>query len=486
MDRILNYIDGAFVEPSSGLYLDNHRPKDGKVYAQLPNSDAADIDKAVRAAARAFPAWRRSSRLERSRFLERIADLIEENFDRFAEVESQDQGKPLHLAKAMDIPRAVENFRFFAGAILHQEEKAFQTAADVLNYTIREPLGVAGLISPWNLPLYLLTWKIAPALATGNTVVAKPSELTPASAYLLAEMLEKAGLPKGVCNIVFGLGETAGDALVAHPSVPLISFTGGTETAAAIGRRAAPFAKKMSLELGGKNPCLVFDDCDLEATVATVVRSSFTNQGEICLCTSRILVQESIFPRFRDLFVDRVRALKVGPSHEAEIFMGPLVSEDHLDKVAGFVERARQQKLTVLCGGQRLDLGGTWSRGYYYAPTVILAPDSSAEIMQEEVFGPVVTLTPFRDYDDALQKANDTRYGLAACIWTRDLNRAHRAARDLQAGQLWVNTWLKRDLRVPFGGMKASGVGREGGHYSLDFFTEEKNVCLQLDADTKA
>jgi aminomuconate-semialdehyde/2-hydroxymuconate-6-semialdehyde dehydrogenase len=480
MDRILNYIDGAFVPPLAGQYLNNYEPRTGTVYGQLPDSNAGDVELAVAAAKAAFPAWQALKRQERAQYLYKIADAIEKKLELFAKAESRDQGKPIHLARSMDIPRAVENFRFFAGAILHQQEKAFQTSPEVLNYTRREPMGVAGLISPWNLPLYLLTWKIAPALAAGNTAVAKPSELTPATAFLLAEVLNEVGLPKGVCNLVFGLGEKAGDALVAHPDVPLISFTGGTETAAVIGRRAAPLYKKISFELGGKNPALIFADCDLETALATTVRSSFLNQGEICLCTSRLFVEESLLPKFTELFVERVRQLKVGDPESAESFMGALISAEHQEKVAGFVQRARDQGHRVLCGGERVAPQKGLEQGYYFAPTVISTEDASPEIMQEEVFGPVVTITPFRDYADAVRKANSTRYGLAATIWTRNLERAHHAAADIKAGQIWVNTWMLRDLRVPFGGMKDSGIGREGGDYSLEFYTEEKNICLQL------
>jgi aminomuconate-semialdehyde/2-hydroxymuconate-6-semialdehyde dehydrogenase len=480
MDRILNYINGAFVTPVAGQYLDNYQPRTGAVYGQLPDSTAADVDLAVAAAKAAFPAWQALKRQERAQYLYKIADVIEKKLELFASVESRDQGKPIHLARSMDIPRAVENFRFFAGAILHQEEKAFQTSPEVLNYTRREPMGVAGLISPWNLPLYLLTWKIAPALAAGNTAVAKPSELTPATAFLLAEVLNEVGLPKGVCNFVFGLGEKAGEALVTHPDVPLISFTGGTETAAVIGRRAAPLYKKISFELGGKNPALIFADCDLDPALATTVRSSFLNQGEICLCTSRLFVEESLLPKFTELFVERVRQLKVGDPESSDSFMGALVSAEHLDKVAGFVQRARAQGHRVLCGGERVAPQKGLEQGYYFAPTVISTADAATEIMQQEIFGPVVTITPFRDYADAVAKANSTRYGLAATIWTRNLERAHHAAADIKAGQIWVNTWMLRDLRVPFGGMKDSGIGREGGDYSLEFYTEEKNICLQL------
>ncbi len=480
MEQILNYIDGEFVAPIRGGYLDNYGPRDGRIYGKLPDSTSEDIDNAVAAADAAFPIWNTHTRQKRAQYLYDIADAIEGKLELFAQTESRDQGKPIHLARQMDIPRAIENFRFFAGAILHQQEKAFQTNSNVLNYTRREALGVAGLISPWNLPLYLLTWKIAPALATGNTAVAKPSELTPATAFLLAQVLAEVGLPKGVCNLVFGTGTKAGDALVGHPKVPLISFTGGTATAALIGQRAAPFYKKTSFELGGKNAAVIFADCDFEAALQTTLRSSFLNQGEICLCTSRIFVQQELLAKFTEQFLDRIKQLRVGDPQSAESFMGPLVSADHRDKVEGFVQRARESGHKVLCGGARVSPCSDLEQGYYFAPTLIRTEDCSPEIMQQEVFGPVVTITPFTDYADAITKANSTRYGLAATIWTSNLAVAHNAAAEIKAGQIWINTWMMRDLRVPFGGMKDSGVGREGGDYSLEFYTEEKNVCLNI------
>ncbi|MFW7377176.1 MAG: aldehyde dehydrogenase [Oligoflexus sp.] len=480
MTIIQNYIDQRFCEPQSGSYLDNINPRTGQVYSRLPDSNAQDVDLAVQAAKRAFPDWSRSSRQERSDLLNALADAIAARLDDFAWAESEDQGKPVKLAKNVDIPRAIANFRFFAGAILHQEESAYQSSPDVLNLTQRAPLGVAGLISPWNLPLYLLTWKLAPALATGNTVVAKPSELTPMTAYLLAQLIDEIGFPPGVCNIVYGKGATAGDALVGHPDVPLISFTGGTQTATMISKRAAPFQKKLSFELGGKNPALIFSDCDFQACLDTSIRSSFTNQGEICLCTSRLFVHENIVDRFCDEFLAATRQLKVGDPRQDETFMGPLVSADHWQKVDGMVQRAVAAGAHLLCGGRGMDMPDELTKGYYYQPTILRTQDTSLEIMQEEVFGPVVTITSFRDYDEALAMANGVKYGLAATVWTKDLSTAQRAALDLEAGLVWVNTWMNRDLRVPFGGSKASGVGREGGRYSLEFYTEEKNICFQI------
>ncbi len=480
MVTIQNYIDGSFQPAVSGRVLENRRPRDGLVFGSLPASTKGDVDLAVTAARRAFPAWRKTSRQERAHWLRKIADTIEQRLDLFVAAESEDQGKPEWLARRVDIPRAVENFRFFAGAILHQEESAFESQCDVLNYTLRQPLGVAGLISPWNLPLYLLTWKIAPALACGNAVVAKPSELTPYTAHLLAQVLADIEFPRGVCNIVHGLGSEVGDALVGHPDVPLVSFTGGTATAQKISERAAPFAKKLSLELGGKNPALIFADCALDAAVETTLRSSFTNQGEICLCTSRIFIERSLWPRFSEAFLAGVHKLRVGDPRREDTKLGALVSEAHRFKVDGFVQRAVKAGAKLLAGGKMASIPGELSAGYYYEPTVLFTEDPTLEIMQEEVFGPVVTVSLFENYDEALSLANSTRYGLAATIWTQNLSVAHRAAAELDCGLVWVNTWMNRDLRVPFGGNKASGVGREGGRHSLEFYTEEKNICLQL------
>ncbi len=480
MVTILNYIDGRFVPAVSGRTLDNWRPRDGRIYGTLPASDVADVELAVKAAEVASAGWRKTTVQERSQWLLKIAAVIEERMDAFVCAESEDQGKPEALARRVDIPRAIENFRFFAGAILHQSEEAFASSASVLNYTQRSPVGVAGLIAPWNLPLYLLTWKIAPALACGNTVVAKPSELSPYTAFLLAEVLQAIDFPKGVCNIVHGLGAEVGDALVSHPRVPLISFTGGTVTAKRISERAAPFAKKLSLELGGKNPALIFSSCELASAITTSVRSSFTNQGEICLCTSRLLIDQKIFEDFAHGFVKAVQELTVGDPRHSENELGALISAAHREKVDGYVQRAVKAGAKLLTGGRKLSPPGELAEGYYYEPTVLLVTDPSFEIFQEEVFGPVVTLTPFATYEEAIALANATRYGLAATIWTRDLTEAHRASADVESGLVWVNTWMNRDLRVPFGGMKASGVGREGGRHSLDFYSEEKNICLQL------
>ena len=473
--NLANFIDGAFAAPRSGAYLDDVDPATGEVIAKTPDSDARDVDAAVQAAKRAFPAWSRTPAETRSRLLLKLADLIEQNLDELAQCESEDSGKPISLAKRLDIPRAVANFRFFATAILHQSSEAHVTDAAALNYTLRQPHGVAGLISPWNLPLYLLSWKIAPAIASGNTCVAKPSELTPLTAHRLAELSVEAGIPNGVINIIHGLGTKAGAAICEHPDVPLISFTGGTVTGAKVAAAAAPMFKKLSLELGGKNPNLVFADADLDEAVATSIRSSFWNQGEICLCGSRIFVERSIHDQFVERLVEKTKQLRIGDPSDPATDVGALISEAHLQKVTGYLELAKQEGGTIVTGGRRVD-----RRGFFVEPAIITGLTCDCRVLQEEIFGPVVTVTPFDAEDEAIGFANSTRYGLSASVWTRDLQRAHRVAAALDAGTVWINCWLLRDLRVPFGGMKDSGVGREGGFESLDFFTEAKNVCVKL------
>jgi len=473
--RLANFIDGAFVAPASNQYFDDIEPASGEVIAEIPDSDARDVDAAVIAAKRAFPLWSKTRAEERSRILLKLADLIEQNLDELAALESRDNGKPVSLAKRMDIPRAVANFRFFATAILHHASEAHVTDDVALNYTLRQPIGVAGLISPWNLPLYLLSWKIAPAIASGNTCVAKPSELTPLTAHRLAELSIEAGLPAGVMNIVHGYGAKAGSAICEHPDVPLISFTGGTVTGAKVAATAAPMFKKLSLELGGKNPNLIFADADLDQAIKTSIQSSFANQGEICLCGSRIFVDRAIYTQFVDRFVDATKKLRIGDPTESTTDVGALISEAHLQKVTGYLALAKEEGGTIVTGGNRID-----RKGFFLEPAVITGLDTNCRVLQEEIFGPVVTITPFDRDDDAIRFANSTRYGLSATVWTRDLQRAHRVAAQLHAGTVWINCWLLRDLRVPFGGMKDSGVGREGGFESLSFFTEAKNVCVKL------
>ena len=475
-----NYIDGAYRPPTGRQYLDNYEPATGKVYGQIPDSSAGDVETAYRAAARAFPAWSETTVDERSRILLRLADLIEAQLEELALAESRDNGKPVSLARAVDIPRASSNFRFFAHAITQFSSEAHEsTGRGAINYTLRRPHGVVGCISPWNLPLYLFTWKIAPAIATGNCVVAKPSEVTPLTAYLLGELCTRAGLPPGVLNIVHGKGTSAGQALIEHPGIKAISFTGGTQTGAHIARTAAPLFKKLSLELGGKNPNLIFADCDYEDMLSTTVRSSFANQGQICLCGSRILVERSLYDRFKTDFVERVRQLKVGDPQREDTNLGALVSRPHLEKVKSYIDAAEQEGGTILYGGQEVEVPGM-EGGYFLQPTVIEVESNACKLNQEEIFGPVVTLMPFDNEAEALQIANDVPYGLSATLWTSDLKRALRLSGALESGIVWVNTWLMRDLRTPFGGMKASGVGREGGLEALRFFTEAKNVCLKF------
>ena len=481
MQRVANFIDGQFRPPCSGKYLPDAEPATGRVIAEIPEGGPEDVDAAVAAAVRAFPGWRRTPAEERSRILLRVADRIEENFEELGRLESRDNGKTVGLARRMDVPRAILNFRFFATAILHAESRAHITDDRALNYTLRQPLGVAGLISPWNLPLYLLTWKIAPAIAAGNCCVAKPSELTPLTAARLAELIVEAGVPPGVVNIVHGYGASAGRALTAHPNVPLLSFTGGTKTGADVMAHAGPLFKKVSLELGGKNPNIVFADADLEQAVATSIQSSFANQGEICLCGSRLFVERTCYDEFLDRFLAATKRLRIGDPQDDATEVGALVTEAHRRKVEGYVALAEEEGGEILTGGKRpADLPERVRDGWFLEPTVIAGLDCNRRVMQEEIFGPVVTVTPFDSPDEAIAYANGTRYGLSASVWTRDLQKAHRVAAAIDSGTVWVNTWLLRDLRVPFGGMKESGVGREGGFDSLDFFTEAKNVCVKL------
>lgn len=476
---IQNYINGNFHNPIQNNWIDNYNPSNGEIYGQIPNSSKDDVENAYKAAKSAFPSWSKTTLDERSRIMLKISELIEKNLDTLAEAESKDNGKPISLAKAIDIPRAASNFRFFANAITQFASESHESIGlDAINYTLRQPIGVVGCISPWNLPLYLFTWKIAPAIAAGNCIVAKPSEVTPMTAYLLGEICNEAGLPKGVLNIVHGLGGSTGQAIIEHPDIKAISFTGGTETGAHIARTAAPMFKKLSLELGGKNPNIIFADCDYDDMLNTTVKSSFANQGQICLCGSRIFVESSIYEQFKTDFVTRIKALKVGHPSESSTNIGALVSKPHLEKVMEYIQIAKNENGTVLCGGNKVTVSG-YENGYYLEPTVIEVPTDDCRVNQEEIFGPVVTIIPFETEDGVLQMANKVKYGLSATLWTNDLKRTMRMSHELQAGIVWVNTWLMRDLRTPFGGVKASGVGREGGFEALRFFTEAKNVCIK-------
>jgi len=479
MKELLNYIAGEWQKPISDMWLDNAEPATGKVYSRLPDSTNEDVDMAVEAAKKAFPMWSSKSVEERSRILLAIALEMKSSFDALAEAESRDQGKPLQLSKVMDIPRAIQNIEFFATEILHFASES-HAAKGVVNYTVHSPIGIVGCISPWNLPLYLFTWKIAPALAMGNCVIAKPSELTPLTATMFAELCMKAGLPPGVLNIVHGSGKQTGAAIVDHPEIKAISFTGGTVTGEHIASVAAPTFKKLSLELGGKNPSIIFADCDFEEAVHQAVRSAFTNQGEICLCGSRILIEDSIYDQFRDAFVNKVKQLTVGDPFEDGIDVGALVSKSHWEKVLSYIQLAKEEGGTILCGGTTVSPKGRCEQGWFIEPTVIEGLDNACRTNQEEIFGPVVTLQRFSSEEEAIALANGTRYGLAANVWTQHLAKAHRMAHALDFGIVWINCWLLRDLRTPFGGMKDSGVGREGGFEVLRFFTETKNVCVKF------
>jgi aminomuconate-semialdehyde/2-hydroxymuconate-6-semialdehyde dehydrogenase len=479
MEKLQNFIDGAYCAPKSGNYIDNYEPATGKVYSLIPNSDASDVETAVQAAERAYPIWSKMSAEDRSAILIRLSEGIQARMDEFVAAESRDNGKPVSLAAHVDIPRAVSNFHFFATAIVHFASESHFMEGVGVNYTLRKPIGIVGCISPWNLPLYLFSWKIAPALAAGNCVIAKPSEITPYTAYLLGQVAKDAGLPDGVLNILHGEGKTVGDAIIKHQKIKAISFTGGTATGEYIARTAAPMFKKLSLELGGKNPNIIFADCDFDDMLNTTLRSSFANQGQICLCGSRIFIERPLYERFKEAFVAKVAKTVVSNPTDPKAILGAVVSKPHMEKVLSYVELAKQEGGTVLTGGEQVQLDAPYNEGYYIRPTVIEGLAYDCRTNQEEIFGPVVTITPFDTEEEVLLMANSTAYGLAATVWTSDLKRAHRVADELQSGIVWLNSWLVRDLRTPFGGMKASGVGREGGWEALRFFTEAKNVFVK-------
>ncbi len=480
MQKVLNYIGGELVSPHANKWLDKPEPATAEPYAQIPDSDETDVARAVEAASRAFPAWSATPAADRSRLLRRVADTIRARSAEFARAESIDSGKPLSVASTVDIPRSILNFEFFADAATQFSSEAHATDTVALNYTLRSPLGVVGCISPWNLPLYLFTWKIAPALAVGNCVIGKPSEVTPMTAFLLSQVCREVGMPPGVLNIVHGLGPKVGAAMTRHPDVRAISFTGSTRVGAEIARVAAPAFKKISLEMGGKNPNVIFADCDFDEALATTLRSSFANQGQICLCGPRIFVQAPIYERFKEALVARTRALKVGDPLDQGTDQGALVSQQHFDKVMSYIELARKEGGRILTGGSRAKVEGRCRNGWFVEPTLVEGLDAACRTNQEEIFGPVATLIPFEKEEEVLAWANSTSYGLAASVWTKDLSRAHRFAAKLHSGIVWVNCWMLRDLRTPFGGVKDSGVGREGGQEALRFFTEPKNVCVKL------
>lgn len=478
MQKIANFIGGEFVAPLAGRYLDNINPATGKVYSLVPDSDVKDLEAAIQAAQKAFSSWSALSPQERSSYLRKMGQTILQNLDKLALAESIDNGKPLSLAAQLDIPRSAANFDFFADAITQFHGQSFRTNAEVMNYTEYSPLGVVGCISPWNLPLYLFTWKIAPALAAGNTVVAKPSEVTPMTAFLLGEIANQCGLPKGVLNIIHGTGPGVASHLVADSRIKAISFTGSTATGRHIANATANSFKKISLEMGGKNPNIIFADANFEKALETTLRSSFANQGQICLCGSRIFIERSVYSKFKDALVKKVQALKVGNPIDSSTDVGALVSKPQFEKVVSFIQKAKQEGGTILCGGNTVQLTGENSAGYFLQPTLIEGLPFTSEVNQEEIFGPVATLIPFDQEEEAIAMANSTRYGLAASVWTQDLSKAHRVAKKIESGIVWINCWMVRDLRTPFGGVKESGVGREGGEYALRFFSEIKNICI--------
>lgn len=479
--EILNLINNKLQAAQSGKWLDDINPANAEVFAKIADSDKADVDLAYEAAAKAYPSWSATPPERRAEILIQIAERISVALDEFALAETTDNGKPLSLSKTVDIPRAIENFKFFAHAITQFSSESHEDIGkQSINFTLRKPIGVVGCISPWNLPLYLFTWKIAPALAAGNCVVAKPSEITPLTAFMLSKIIVESDLPAGVLNIVNGLGPKVGQAIVEHPNIKAISFTGGTATGAQIARTAAPMFKKISLELGGKNPNLIFADCDYEKMLAVTVKSSFRNQGQICLCGSRILVEETIYEQFKKDFIAQVSQLKVGNPLAETTDLGAVVSEAHMQKILTFIDEAKSNtsEYRILYGGNRV-YPQNFNKGFYIEPTVIEVNSNACRLNQEEIFGPVVTLMSFKTEAEAIALANDVKYGLSASLWTENLSRSMRIAQQIETGILWVNTWLNRDLRTPFGGMKASGVGREGGLEALRFFTEAKNVCIK-------
>lgn len=480
MIEIKNYINGELVGPVSGSYIENTEPALGKVYSMIPDSDENDVSNAVNAALEAKAQWAASSKEYRSQMLMSIAKGIEDKIDAFVSAESRDNGKPVSLAKKVDIPRAISNFRFFATSILHFSSEAHDMDGKAINYTLRQPIGVVGCISPWNLPLYLFSWKIAPALASGNCVIAKPSEITPMTAFMLSEVCKDIGLPKGVLNIVHGLGPKVGAPISAHKDIKAVSFTGGTDTGRVIAATAAPMFKKLSLELGGKNPNIIFADCDFEKALSTTIQSSFANQGQICLCGSRIFIEKPIYEKFKSAFVEKTSKLNVGNPKDSSTNLGAIVSKQHFEKILSCIKLAEDEGGEVLTGGRALKPEGECKNGYFIEPTIIEGLDPYCQTNQEEIFGPVVTLTPFDSEHEVLTYANGTQYGLAATVWTSNLNRAHRFGQLIQSGIVWINCWLLRDLRTPFGGMKNSGVGREGGLEVLRFFTEPKNICVKI------
>ncbi|MFZ1527516.1 MAG: aldehyde dehydrogenase [Ferruginibacter sp.] len=475
-----NLIGGNFIGPLSGRFMDNINPATGEISGQIPNSNEKDLHIAVSAAKKGFASWSNTSLENRFLILNKIATLIGENAEPLALAETNDNGKPLWLSRKVDIYRAAANFRFFATGIMHFANESHSMENRAVNYTLRQPVGVVGCISPWNLPLYLFTWKIAPALAAGNCVIAKPSEVTPVTAFLLGKICKKAGLPDGVLNILHGDGPGCGEAIVKHPEIKAISFTGSTRAGERIASIAAPMFKKLSLELGGKNPNIIFADCNWDKMLRTTVQSSFSNQGQICLCGSRILIESSAYEKFKTAFIEETKKLTVGDPLDESSKQGAIVSKIHFEKILNAIETAKKEGGNILCGGNAVQLAGRCANGFFIEPTVIEGLGQNCKTNTEEIFGPVVTLQKFETIDEAIALANGTSYGLAATVWTQDISKANLLAQKLEAGIVWVNCWLQRDLRTAFGGVKNSGVGREGGWEALRFFTEAKNVCVEF------
>jgi len=478
MKIISNYIDGKLTKPKESKYIDVFNPSTGKVYAKCPDSSSLDLKLAVKSANKAFYEWKNKTNEERSKILFNVASELEKNQNEFAIAETIDNGKPLNDSKNIDIPRAINNLRFYASIVINQSSESHSLPNNVINYTLRDPLGVVSCISPWNYPLHILTWKIAPALAIGNCVIAKPSEVTPMTAYLFSKICIKAGLPKGVLNILHGPGHNIGDKIVKHPDIKAVSFTGGTKTGKIISSAASSLLKKVSLELGGKNPVIVFDDCNYKEMLKTTIKSSFGNQGQICLCGERIFIQEKLYEKFKKDFIKETKQLKIGDPLNSKTNQGAIVSREHYNKILSYFKNVKNSGANFLIGGDSKKIKGSCSKGWFIEPSIIENLDRKSSCYREEAFGPVVSLHKFKTREEVIKLANETSYGLSASIWTSNLKTAHQVAQMIDFGIVWVNAWNLRDLRTPFGGMKDSGIGREGGNESMKFFSEPKNVCI--------
>lgn len=481
MNDLQNFIGGEFIAPISNNYLDNFNPATNERLNRIPNSNAKDVALAVKTAKQASSDWQKLTLADRIEWLDKIANAMEEKKGEIARLESLDTGKPITLATNVDATRSITNFRFFAQYCQSLEEMNF-TMEDATNFVVRKPVGVVGLITPWNLPLYLLTWKIAPALAMGNTIVAKPSELTPLTANFFAEILHEIGFPSGVFNLVHGLGLDTGQPILEHPEIKAISFTGGTATGKIVAATASPMFKKISLELGGKNATIICADADIDMAVSGAVKAAFTNSGQVCLCGSRILVDEKIYEKFLERFSKKVSKIKIGRPEDPNTEYGSVISNQHLEKILSYIQLAKQEGGTIVAGGNRItEIDGQTTNGCFLEPTIITGLSINSRCATEEIFGPVVTIHSFIDESEAITMANNTDYGLSGSVWTADENRGKEIASKIDSGVIWVNTWLHRDLRTPFGGVKNSGVGREGGIWSINFFSELSNVCVKHD-----